>query len=109
MTDEYAAAEVENMDNYGNVYNRHPPRGVPSSIFFTTNKTCLVMVKDENFFHTSVAISQLKCLDYAVFVAKMSKMMFTRFGGQVWLNSGQVRQFWGQETHLDCFAYSIFY
>ena len=47
-------------------------------------------------FHTSVAISQLKCLDSAVFVAKISKMTFTRFVGQVWLNSGQVRQFWGR-------------
>ena len=49
-----------------------------------------------NILFTSVAISQLKCLDYAFFVAKMSKMTFTRFGGQVWLNSGQVRQFWGR-------------
>ena len=50
-----------------------------------------------NILFTSVAISQLKCLDYAFFVAKMSKMTFTRFGGQVWLNGGQVRQFWGRE------------
>ena len=49
-----------------------------------------------NILFTSVAISQLKCLDYAFFVAKMSKMTLTRFGGQVWLNSGQVRQFWGR-------------
>ena len=49
-----------------------------------------------NILFTSVAISQLKCLDYAFFVAKMSKMTFTRFGGQVWLNGGQVRQFWGR-------------
>jgi len=49
-----------------------------------------------NISFTSVAISQLKCLDYAFFVAKMSKMTFTRFGGQVWLNGGQVRQFWGR-------------
>ena len=49
-----------------------------------------------NILFTSVAISQLKCLDYAFFVAKMSKMTFTRFGGQVWLNSGQVRQFKGR-------------
>ena len=26
-----------------------------------------------NIFHASVAISQLKCLDYAIFVAKMTK------------------------------------
>ena len=51
-----------------------------------------------NILFTSVAISQLKCLDYAFFVAKMSKMTFTRFGGQVWLNSGQVRQFRGRAT-----------
>ena len=42
-----------------------------------------------NILFTSVAISQLKCLDYAFFVAKMSKMTFTRFGGQVWLDGGQ--------------------
>ena len=46
-----------------------------------------------NILFTYVAISQLKCLDYAFFVAKMT---FTRFGGQVWLNGGQVRQFWGR-------------
>ena len=50
-----------------------------------------------NILFTSVAISQLKCLDYAFFVAKMSKMTFTRFGGQVWLDGGQVRQFRGRE------------
>ena len=46
-----------------------------------------------NILFTSVAISQLKCLDYAFFVAKMT---FTRFGGQVWLDGGQVRQFRGR-------------
>ena len=54
-----------------------------------------------NILFTSVAISQLKCLDYAFFVAKMSKMTFTRFGGQVWLNGGQVRQFWGRDDDDD--------
>ena len=49
-----------------------------------------------NILFTSVAISQLKCLDYAFFVAKMSKMTFTRFGGQVLLDGGQVRQFRGR-------------
>ena len=58
-----------------------------------------------NIFHTSVAISQLKCLDYAFFVAKMSKMTFTRFGGQVWLDGGQVRQFWGRA----CMGYHVFF
>ena len=36
---------------------------------------------------------------YACFVAKMSKMAFTRFGGQFQFeksNGGQVRQFWGR-------------
>ena len=56
-----------------------------------------------NILFTSVAISQLKCLDYAFFVAKMSKMTFTRFGGQVWLNSGQVRQFWGRGHDIGTF------
>ena len=49
-----------------------------------------------NILYTSVAIYQLKCLDYAFFVAKMSKMTFTRFGGQVLLDGGQVRQFRGR-------------
>ena len=49
-----------------------------------------------NILFTSVAISQLKCFDYAFFVAKMSKMTFTRFGGQVLLDGGQVRQFRGR-------------
>ena len=40
-------------------------------------------------FYTSVAISQLKCLVYAYFVAEMSKMAFTRFGGQIWLDMHQ--------------------
>ena len=43
-----------------------------------------------NILFTSVAISQLKCLDYAFFVAKMSKMTFTRFGGQVQLDTSMV-------------------
>ena len=54
-----------------------------------------------NILYTSVAISQLKCLDYAFFVAKMSKMTFTRFGGQVLLDGGQVRQFRGRVYGLD--------
>ena len=54
-----------------------------------------------NILFTSVAISQLKCLDYAFFVAKMSKMTFTRFGGQVWLDGGQVRQFRGRAEKDD--------
>ena len=36
---------------------------------------------------------------YACFVAKMSKMAFSRFGGQFQFeksNGGQVRQFWGR-------------
>ena len=53
-----------------------------SSIFSTTNKTCNEVVEGEKF-HTSVDIFQLKCPVYAVFVAKMSKMAFARFGGQV--------------------------
>ena len=53
-----------------------------------------------NILFTSFAISQLKYLDYAFFVAKMSKMTFTRFGGQVWLDGGQVRQFRGREREL---------
>ena len=41
---------------------------------------------------------------YACFVAKMSKMAFTRFGGQFQFeksNGGQVRQFWGRDENLD--------
>ena len=33
-------------------------------------------------FHTVVSFFQPKCMVYACFVAKMSKMAFTRFGGQ---------------------------
>ena len=39
---------------------------------------------------------------YACFVAKMSKMAFTRFGGQFQFeksNGGQVRQFWGRDDN----------
>ena len=41
---------------------------------------------------------------YACFVAKMSKMAFTRFGGQFQFeksNGGQVRQFWGREVEVE--------
>ena len=41
---------------------------------------------------------------YACFVAKMSKMAFTRFGGQFQFeksNGGQVRQFWGRVGDFD--------
>ena len=46
-----------------------------------------------------VSFFQPKCMVYACFVAKMSKMAFTRFGGQFQFeksNGGQVRQFWGR-------------
>ena len=39
------------------------------------------MVNKTNF-HTVVSFFQPKCMVYACFVAKMSKMAFTRFGGQ---------------------------
>ena len=58
-----------------------------------------------NILYTSVAISQLKCLDYAFFVAKMSKMTFTRFGGQVLLDGGQVGQFRGRAAPAALFLH----
>ena len=44
-------------------------------------QTCKEIVHKTNF-HTVVSFFQPKCMVYACFVAKMSKMAFMRFGGQ---------------------------
>ena len=49
--------------------------------FSRSHKTCKEIVNKTNF-HTVVSFFQPKCMVYACFVAKMSKMAFTRFGGQ---------------------------
>ena len=38
---------------------------------------------------------------------KWQKMVFTRFGGQVWLSGGQVRQFWGRGSLLCSLLYWV--
>ena len=80
----------------GSVYNRYPRRGVPSSIFSATNKTCKVMVVGWTFFMQVLPFPSSNALITQFLSRKWRKMVFTRFGGQVRLNGGQVRQFWGR-------------
>ena len=54
-----------------------------------SHKTCKEIVNKTNF-HTVVSFFQPKCRVYACFVAKMSDMAFSRFGGQFQVEKSMV-------------------
>ena len=60
--------------------------------FSRSHKTCKEIVNKTNF-HTVVSFFQPKCMVYACFVAKMSKMAFTRFGGQFQFEKSMLGRF----------------